>query len=334
MSKKLIGALVMVFAFSLVVAGNGSGKEAPDEQTKYPEKPITFILPLEAGSGGDILTRPLVEGAAKKLGQPIIVINKPGASGAIGLKVVHDAKPDGYTIGMTTSFVVTDKMHGVFPYNQNDFDMIGVFQTDPAVVVSTAKKPWKTIKEMADYAKAHPGEVSAATSSKGAIWWLAAVGLGDAIGAKLNIIPQAGAGGFAILQVSGGHSDLAVLGLPESKSQIDAGNVRLLAVMGPQRAPGKYSTAPTMKQAGFTGAGAEVCTFRSIFAPKDLPKPVFEKLVQAFGEVAQSEAYKKFLTEQNSQPLWAPGPEAVKIYEEQGRVFRPMLKNVGLLKEK
>lgn len=332
--KKLILVLAVVFTLSLAVAGSGGSKEAPKEQTKYPEKPINFVIPLEAGSGGDILTRPLVEGAAKKLGQPIIVINKPGASGSIGMKVVHDAKPDGYTIGMTTSFVVTNKMQGVFPYNQNDFDMIGVFQTDPALVVSTAKRPWKTIKEMADYAKAHSGEVSAATSSKGAIWWLAAVGLGDAIGAKLNIIPQAGAGGFAILQVSGGHSDLAVLGLPESKSQIDAGNVRLLAVMGPQRAPGKYNTAPTIKEAGFTGAGAEVCTFRAIFAPKGLPKPVFQKLVQAFGEVAQGDEYKKFLAEQNSQPLWASGPDAVKIYEEQGKVFRPMLEKVGLLKEK
>ncbi len=317
-------------ALTMVILSSLAGwSEAARE---YPDKPIKFIVPLEAGSGGDLLTRPLVEGAARKLGQPIVVVNKPGASGSIGMREVYEAKPDGYTLGMTTSFVTTNKMQGLFPYNQKNFDFIGIFQTDPAVVVSTVKRPWKTIQEMAEYAKAHPGEVSAATSSKGAIWWMAAVALGDAIGAKLNILPQAGAGGFAITQVSGGHADLAVLGLPEARGQIDAGNVRLLAILGLNRAPGKYSEAPTMKEAGYTRG--EVSTVRSVFAPKGLPKPIFEKLVNVFGEVARSPEYKKFLTEQNSIPLWTSGSDAVKIYDEQSNVFRPLLERAGLLKEK
>lgn len=326
MKKRWIGILTLVLALILTLAGKS------DAAREYPDKPIKFIVPLEAGSGGDLLTRPLVEGASKKLGQPIVVINKPGASGSIGMREVYEAKADGYTLGMTTSFVVTNKMQGLFPYNQKDFDFIGIFQTDPAVVVSTAKRPWKTLKEMVEYAKAHSGEVSAATSSKGAIWWLAAVVLGEATGAKLNILPQAGAGGFAIIQVSGGHADLAVLGLIEARSQIDAGNVRLLAIMGPSRAPGKYSNAPTMREEGYTGG--EVSTVRSVFAPKGLPKPIFQKLVKAFGEVAQGEEYKNFLTEQNSMPLWFSGEDAVKRYDEQGRIFRPILEMAGILKEK
>jgi putative tricarboxylic transport membrane protein len=161
---------------------------------------------------------------------------------------------------------------------------------------------------------------------------MAAVALGDAIGAKLNILPQAGAGGFAITQVSGGHADLAVLGLPESRSQIDAGNVRLLAILGPSRAPGKYGDAPTLSEAGFRGG--EVSTVRSVFAPKGMPKPIFEKLVNVFGDVARSPEYRKFLSEQNSIPLWASGGDAVKIYDEQSNVFRPFLEKAGLLKEK
>jgi len=147
-NRKWTRILALAIAILLALAGES---EAARE---YPEKPIKFIIPLEAGSGGDLLTRPLVEGAARKLGQTILVVNKPGASGSIGMREVYESKPDGYTLFITNDTATTDKMQGIFPYNQKDFDFIGVFQTDSAVVVSTAKRPWKTIREMAAYAKA------------------------------------------------------------------------------------------------------------------------------------------------------------------------------------
>jgi tripartite-type tricarboxylate transporter receptor subunit TctC len=101
--------------------------------------------------------------------------------------------------------------------------------------------------------------------------------------------------------------------------------------MGEKRAPGSYNTAPTMKEAGYSGG--EVSTARSVYAPKNLPKPIFDKLVNVFKEAAHSEEYQKFLLAQNSQPLWLTGDEASAYYEKQGVIFKPILAKSGLLKE-
>lgn len=320
-------AVISAFLFSLFSASGGITQALAQED--YPTRPITLIIPYEAGSGADVLTRPLIEGASKILGVPIMVVNKPGASGTIGLKQVLDSKPDGYTLGQHSA-LASNKMQGIFPKNQKDVDMIGVYQYDPATIVCNAGKPWKSIKEVIDYAKSHPEEVKVSTSAKGAIWWLATVTTEHVAGIKLNILPQAGAGGLAATQAAGGHTDLAVAGLPEFKTLIDAGNLRLLAVCGPNRIAGQYGSAPTMKEVGYD---VNVSATRCILGPKGMPKHVLEKLQKVFGEVAQSKEYVSFLLSQNSVPLWQPGEQGVKNWDEQEKIFRPILEQAGLLKE-
>jgi tripartite-type tricarboxylate transporter receptor subunit TctC len=317
---------VSFFIFSLIIF---EGTNAWVLGSEYPTKPITLIIPYEAGSGADVLTRPLVEGASKKLGVPIMIVNKPGASGTIGLKQVLDSKPDGYTLGQHSA-LASNKLQGIFPKNQKDVDMIGCFQYDPATIVCNAKKPWNSIKEVIEYAKSHPEEVKAATSAKGAIWWLATVSFADAAGIKLNIMPQPGAGGLAATQAAGGHTELGVAGLPEFKTLIDAGNLRLLAVCGPKRIAGKYNYAPTLMELGYK---VDVYAMRCILGPKGMPKAIVEKLQHVFGEVAQSKDYVDFLISQNSVPLWLPGEQGVKAWDDQGEYFRPLLEKAGLLKE-
>ena len=327
MKRMLIVAMAGLFTFCLMTyAGLRANVDGAEQ---YPSKPITFVIPFEAGSGSDILTRPLVEGVSKKLGVPMIIVNKPGAVGTLGVKQVLDSKPDGYTLGSHHSALATNKLQGIFPKNQKDIDMIGCFQFDPATIVCNAKKPWKSIKELIEYAKTHPEEVKAATSSKGAIWWLATIAFAEVAGIKLNVMPQPGAGGMAATQVAGGHTDLAVAGFPELRTLIDAGNLRLLAVVGPKRIAGKYDYAPTLKELGLN---ADVSAMRCIFGPKGMPNPVLEKLQQAFGEVAQSKDYVSFLLAENSVPLWLPGEQGVKALDEQEAMFRPFLAKAGLLK--
>ncbi|MEW6665306.1 MAG: tripartite tricarboxylate transporter substrate binding protein [Thermodesulfobacteriota bacterium] len=327
MTRMLRIAVIGLFLSSMFgFVGGGSQAVAQED---YPNKPITFIIPYEAGSGADLLTRPLLERASKILGVPIMVVNKPGASGTIGLKQVLDSKPDGYTLGQHSA-LASNKMQGIFPKNQKDVDMIGVYQYDPATIVCNAGKPWRSMKDVIEYAKSHPEDVKVATSAKGAIWWLATVTTAHVTKVKFNILPQAGAGGLAATQAAGGHTDLAVAGLPEFKTLIDAGNLRLLAVCGPNRIAGKYNAAPTMKELGWD---VNVSATRCILGPKGMPKPVLAKLQKAFGEAAQSKEYKEFLANQNSVSLWQPGAEGVKNWDEQEKTFRPILEQAGLLKE-
>ena len=320
---------VVVILAAFLLAGfpaPGSGQSGE----KYPVKPIRVIFPVEPGSGGDVLCRPLVEKMSQILGQPMIVVNKPGASGAIGLKEVHDAKPDGYTITATAPFIVTNKMQGLMPYDHREFDIIGIFQTDPGIICVNYKKPWKTIKEVVAEAKARPGEISLATPSKGAIWWLAGMAFQNASGATFNVMPQAGAGGFVVTQVAGGHADVGMVGVPEGKGQIEGGNLRLLATMSKERLPGKFNYAPTLIEEGIP---ASISTFRAIAAPKGLPRPVFEKLLAATEKAANDPDYRKFLAAQNSIPLWLPTEQAIKFYEEQAQIYRPIIEKAGMLKE-
>jgi tripartite-type tricarboxylate transporter receptor subunit TctC len=325
---KRILILAMAGLFVIALTSYDGLRTRVEGAEQYPSKPITFIIPYEAGSGADVLTRPLVEGAAKKLGVPMMIVNKPGASGTLGLKQVLDSKPDGYTLGQHSA-LATNKLQGLFPKNQKDVDMVGCFQYDPATIVSNAKKPWNTIKDVIEYAKVHPEDVKVATSSKGAIWWLATVAFADVSGIKLNIMPQPGAGGMAATQAAGGHTDLAIAGLPEFKTLIDTGNLKLLAVVGPKRVVGKYDYAPTLKELGLN---ADVAAMRCVVGPKGMPKPILEKLQQVFGEVAQSKEYVDFLLSQNSVPLWLPGERGVKAWDEQETMFRPLLERAGLLK--
>jgi tripartite-type tricarboxylate transporter receptor subunit TctC len=329
MKKPLVMAIVFLFFLGFAAAYKTQTASAQQGEEKYPTKPIRVIFPVEPGSGGDVLCRPLIEKMSKILGKPMIVINKPGASGSIGLKEVHDAKPDGYTISASAPFIVTNKMQGLLPYDHREFDIIGIFQTDPGIVSSTSKKPWNTVKEVVAYAKANPGEVSIATSSKGAIWWLAAMAFQDASGVKFNVMPQAGAGGLATTQVAGGHADLGLLGIPEAKAQIEGGNIRLLAVMSKERLAGKFNYAPTLREEGIL---AEVSTFRAIVAPKGLPQPVFDKIFAATEKAANDPEYRNFLASQNSIPLWLPKEQAVKFYEEQARIYRPIIEKAGMYK--
>ncbi len=315
----LIGILALIF----VVAG--AAVWAQD----YPKRPITFIIPYEAGSGGDVVTRPLAEGAGKKLGVPMVIINKPGASGTVGLRDILDAKPDGYTIGQHTALHV-NKLQGLFPKNQKDVDMIGVFQADWEVVCCNSKKPWKTIQELIAYAKAHPEEVKLATSSKGAVAWVATMAFMDVTGIKLNVLPQPGAAGMAVLQAAGGHADLVLSGMPEARTQVDAGNLRPLAILAPTRMTGKYSYTPTLKEAGYN---LDFPIMRCALGPKGMPKPVLDKLRRVFGEVAQSKEYKDFLAHEQSIPLWLPGDQGVKAWDDQEKIIRPILEKTGLLKE-
>lgn len=181
MLRQLFRITACLSLISLVLAGCGSQQK---EALKYPTKPVTMIVPFEAGSGSDIVARQLNELAAKKLGQPVAVVNKPGAAGSIGLQEIYNAKPDGYTIGTIPNNIVTCKLQGLLPYNHHDYEILGIYQYDAAAVYVSSKRPWKTLKEVVDYARAHPGELKIATSSKGAIWHLATVAFSDAVGAK------------------------------------------------------------------------------------------------------------------------------------------------------
>lgn len=140
-------------------------------------------------------------------------------------------------------------------------------------------------------------------------------------------MPQAGAAAQAVVMAAGGHVDLAISGPPEAKSQVDAGNVRMLAVMAPERLK-TYPDVPTLRELGYD---VTVRTVRSVIGPKGMPEPVVKKLVEVYKEAAQSEEYKKFLESMGSYSLYLPPHEAVKFYDEEEKFFQKLLDRIGML---
>jgi tripartite-type tricarboxylate transporter receptor subunit TctC len=326
MKKKALVILCCLALWSLIFGDNFLPAATP-----YPVKPINLIIPVEAGSDADIVTRPLAQKASAILGKPIMIINKPGAGSTIGYREIHNAKPDGYTIGMATITLVSSKVQGLMPLDYHDFALIGTFYRMYANLYGSTKtkRPFQTVQEVIAFAKKNPGEVSMASAGIGMSLWVGAMAFISGTGIDVNVIPQTGAGGQSMLQVAGGHADLTVTHSAAAKSQIDAGNVRFLAVIGDERDPA-YPNVPTLKDIGYN-IGWE--SLGIIIAPPKVPKEELEKLTKAFASAANDPEYQKFLKERFSNPFYLPPDKITPYLDEKRKVVREIMSKAGLLKE-
>jgi tripartite-type tricarboxylate transporter receptor subunit TctC len=326
--KNLIKA-VLVICSLLILYPFWSEIQAAEE---FPAKPITFIVPLEAGAGGDILSRFLIQKASTFSGTQIMVVNKPGAGSSIGYREIYGARPNGYTIGMSTVTIVTNKLQGLMPLDYHDFSLLGSFYTMPVCIFASTKtkRPFKTIEEAMTFAKAHPGEVSLAVAGVGQSDWIGAMAFITGTGINLNVIPQPGAGAFAVTQLAGGHADLGITNLAAAKPQMEAGNLRFVGVIGPERAR-EYKSVPTLKDLGYD------ITWEStgnVIGPPNMPKDITDKLTKAFEAAANDPEFQKFLLERFATPFYLPPEKVVSHLDGQRKVAQNIMGKAGILKEK
>ncbi len=300
---------------------------------EYPSKPIFFIVPLEAGSDGDVFARPICQRVSALLGQPLVIINKPGGGSSLGYRELLNSRPDGYTIGWGASTIVTNKLIGTQPFDHQSFTIIGAYTTTiPAIFASTkTKRPFQTFPEVIAFAKAHPREVSIATSGKGQTFWFVAMAFEAATGLQFNLIPQAGSTGLVATQVAGGHTDLGIMALGgPAKAQLDAGNFRFLSLTGSKRAAPPYDNVPCLKEFGYN---VEVESTHFVLGPAKMPKDVTEKLVKAFKTAATEQEYQRFAIERYALPTYMPPEEVIKNLEHQKKIFEVIVEKSGILKK-
>lgn len=325
--------LFIVFLTVFLTLCGASGKSELQAAEKYPVKPITFIVPVDAGGGLDVAIRPFCEKLGAILGQPVVVVNKPGAGSTIAYRAVHDAKPDGYTIGTGGLTLVTNKLQGLSPFDYHDYTILGAHQKQVPIIVAATKgkRTFKTFKEVIEFAKAHPKGVSVAAGGRGQSWWNACMEFQSVTEIRFNVVLQEAAGAASIAQAAGGHVDLAFVSLAEGRPQIDGGNVRLLAIFGDRRPP-SYPDVPTLDELGYH------CRLSSVsfnMGPPNMPKEITELLVKA-NEVATNDPnYKKFLEERvNSIPLYWSPEQTINELDKQRETVRDILDKAGILKEK
>ena len=189
--------LLIVICMGIVTACSPTSQE-------FPSKPITVIVPWEAGGGTDSLARAFVNEAAKVFPVPFTVVNRAGGSGAIGHSSGMTARPDGYTVTMITFELCSYKPLKRAEISYTGFKPVIQINEDPAAITVRADSPWTTLSEFLDYARAHPKEVTVGNSGPGAVWHLGALRLEKLAGVEFTHIPHDGAKP-AVTQLLGGH---------------------------------------------------------------------------------------------------------------------------------
>jgi tripartite-type tricarboxylate transporter receptor subunit TctC len=272
-------------AWRLLLATAGTTLAVGSAAAEYPERPITIVVPFSPGGTTDLLARILSDGLSKSLGVPVIVENKGGGGGNIGIKYVARAKPDGYTLLVSSSvFVVNPSLFRPSPYDPiKAFEPIVDLGASPNIIVAYGELGLSNLKEVQTYAKSHPN-LNYATPGAGTTANLAGEIFKKASGVDMLHIPYPGAGP-STLAVMSGQTEFAACALSAIIDQIKAGKVRAIVQTGAEPFPG-LSSVPTMKQAGLGDIVAE--TFQAFFAPANTPKPIIDLLARKSIEILQN----------------------------------------------
>jgi tripartite-type tricarboxylate transporter receptor subunit TctC len=300
----------------------------------WPAKPIRLISPFSAGRTVDLHARLMTAPLAEHLGQPVVVENKAGAGGAIGLDAVAKSAPDGYTIGIGTTgpmsinpYLIGSKV----PYDPNkDFAAIGQYGIGPNVIVVNADVPARTLPELIALAKSKPGTISYASSSGiGSTAHLAGELLGSVAGIDIVHIPYKGnAEGVAALLA--GQVQMAISGLPPMIAHIQAGRLRALAVTGPSRMT-QLPDIPTVTEAGFKEV--DVTAWYGVIAPAGTPPDIVAKLHDAFAKViARADVRERFLAT-GTQPYVSSPKEFADLIRGDGARWAAVIRKANVKAE-
>ena len=303
-------------------------------QDSYPSKPITMVVPFPPGGVADIVGRPLAAQMEKTLKQPIVVVNRTGAGGAVGMASVAKAAPDGYTILMGLSsisiFPVSDRVNGKTPaYEMKDFAPIALITADPTVLVVSADSPWKNLKEFVDSAKAYPGKINYSSSGVYGTLHVAMEIFANAANIKLFHVPYQG-GGPALTALLGGQVHALASGPAPAVGQIKAGKMRALASWSTERLP-LMPDVPTFKELGYD---AEFYIWSGVFAPAAIPTPVLDRLRAAVREAATSPEFKGAMEKVQTPVSYLDAPAFRSYWEKDAARLKVALEKIGKIEEK
>jgi len=308
--------------------------QAAFAQDSYPSRPITMIVPFPPGGVADIVGRPLANIMHNALKQPVVVVNRTGAGGAVGMAAVAKSAPDGYTLLMGLSsisiFPVSDRINGKAPaYEMSEFAPIALVTADPTVLVVRADGPYKTLKEFVDAAKANPGKINYSSSGVYGTLHVAMEIFANAAGIKLFHVPYQG-GGPAVTALLSGQVEASAQGPAAVIGQVRGGKMRALASWGTERLK-LLPEIPTFKELGYD---AEFYIWSGVFAPAATPQPVLAKLREAVRSAANSAEFKDAMEKVQTPVAYLDAPEFQKYWERDAARLKTALEKIGKVEEK
>jgi tripartite-type tricarboxylate transporter receptor subunit TctC len=294
----------------------------------YPTRPVEFIIPFAPGGPTDTAIRLIQPQLSANLGVPVVLVNKAGGGGALGMDAVAKAKPDGYTLAATvrSTLTILPATQPDVPYKITDFAAIGAYAVDSQIVMVKSGSPWKTLEELVEHAKKNPGKLTYGSAGQGTNSFFTMELLKLAYGLDLGHVPFGGSGPVknALL---GGHVQVGAAALSPVLSVIRSGDVTVLATSATKRIPA-IPNVPTMTEKG--QPDASLSTWAELWAPAKTPKPVLDRLAQALDKTMKDPAVVSAIEKAGLQVEHHDPAATLKLVERENEVVRTVARKLGL----
>ncbi|MGE5669779.1 MAG: Bug family tripartite tricarboxylate transporter substrate binding protein [Betaproteobacteria bacterium] len=315
------GTAVAVAAMCMLPAAHAA------DTGPYPNHPIRIIVPFSPGGAVDGPTRLIAKELAKRLGQGVVVENKPGAGATIGADIVAKSPPDGYTLLLASQTnAISATLYSKLPYDAvKDFEPISLIAREPGVVVVNPKVPAKTLPEFIAWVKSRPGKVDFASSGNGSGQHLFAALLASKTGMKMNHVPYRGSA-QATTDLLAGRVQMSIPGIAGMMGHIRDGKLRALAVTGAHRSP-LLPDVPTVEEAGVPDYEAYV--WMGLFAPKGTPKPIIDLLHKELVASLASDEVKRYFASVGTEIVGSTPAEFGTYFMAQKELWAKVIHETG-----
>lgn len=311
---------------SLLMFGCAKGGKEETAAAKYPTKPIQMIVPMPAGGASDLAARAMEKVSKDHLGQQLVIVNKPGAGGALGFNDLVESKGDGYTVGLTATNMLLQPLYGGTKHNYPEAtEPIAQAVFNNIAVAVSADAPWKTLAELIQYVKQNPGQLKYAHTNVGSLPHVVSYMFMEETGTKMEAVPFQG-GADALTAFLGGHVQVNFAQFSEMRNHVKEGKVRILAVASEKRLP-NFPDIPTFKEQGVNIVAA---TWFGVAAPKGMSEAVKGKLAEGFKNIINDPSFKKMAEDIGYYVEYLGPNEFSAKWKKETEAYGKIIKSSGL----
>jgi len=316
-----MSALCLSRCFALVAAALSFAAGAQS----YPAKPVSLLVPYPAGGRTDLTARVVAQFLKNELGQPVVVVNKAGASGVLGAKEVARAAPDGYTLGFFSTGFLTTQYTVPTPTDVRQYELVALVNYDPAAVSASVARGWQSLGQVVAAAKAKPRSLRVGINP-GSSAHIFAAAFCDAAGIEATFVPFKG-GSERAAAIGGGHIDLDFDIVAPMKAMREAGKLRILGIAAERREE-LYRDLPTMRE---QGVDLVIHSWHGVFAPRGTAPATLATLERALEKVSRQREFVDQMAAQLLGVRYMNRAEFRRFFAEQDAQFKPLIQKLGLL---
>ncbi|WP_454726503.1 MULTISPECIES: Bug family tripartite tricarboxylate transporter substrate binding protein [Cupriavidus] len=299
----------------------------PVARAAWPERPVRLIVPTAPGGSPDLLSRLLGNALSRHLGQPVVVENRPGAGGNIGMQTLMSATPDGYTIayGNNATLATNRALYAHLPYDPDKLVPVVALVTTVNLLVVNQNLPVTSVQELIGYARQHPGKLSMGSAGNGTTGHLSGEMFKTMTGLQIVHVPYKGSAP-AIQDLLGDNVQMMFDNIPSIGPTVQAGKVRALAVTSLRRSP-QFPQVPTLDEAGVKGY--EMTAWSGLVAPPGTPPDVVARLNQAVNDILKENSFRAQLGKMSFDPLGGTPQQFQALIAAETRKFTDVVRKSG-----